>query len=233
VVIIPKKFVARFFYLFCRLYQDFGTATYNLMYYDQCQTLASQYGASIITPQTIGLSGDNYWIGSTHTCNTFEYFYNFGTAMCNWAFSVNYRSLTRYCMIGYITGCSTPPASCPSQHLSLATTWSPPIVASGACSWGTSPSTYYNLGAMTWKSCLGHATRLGAMLYPNYYFAWGWTSHRQLGPSKKAMYTTSWSSYGTADISTNVACVLARDPNAGTTNDLVPPNTIVYDGDTW
>ena len=49
-------------------YQDFG-----LLYYDQCSVLASEHGAMIITPYTIGLSGDNYWISQTHQCNTYEY----------------------------------------------------------------------------------------------------------------------------------------------------------------
>ena len=46
------------------MYQDMGAS----VFYDQCQTYASQYGANIITPQTIGLTGENYWIATACAC---------------------------------------------------------------------------------------------------------------------------------------------------------------------
>ena len=69
-----------FYFLFFQVwfYQDMGS-----MYYDQCQNAAATRGASIITPYTVGLTGDNYWLTSTHQCNTYEYIYNSGYSMGN------------------------------------------------------------------------------------------------------------------------------------------------------
>merc|ERR1711935_880207 len=50
-------------------YKDFGTR-----FYDQCMELASRAGASITTPDTLGItwpSGTKYWIPSGHMCSTF------------------------------------------------------------------------------------------------------------------------------------------------------------------
>ena len=73
------------------LYQDLGS-----LYYDQCQNAAAKHGASIITPYTVGLTGDNYWLSSTHQCNTYEYIFNSGTSMGNENVGVNVRSSIRY-----------------------------------------------------------------------------------------------------------------------------------------
>ena len=54
-------------------YQDYG-----LRHFDECFLLASNAGASIITPYTIGRTGDNYWVHSVHMCNTYEWITNNG-----------------------------------------------------------------------------------------------------------------------------------------------------------
>ena len=71
-------------------YQDMGS-----LYYDQCQTTAGVYGASIITPYTIGLLGDGYWFSSTHQCNTYEYVTNSGTGMGTESLGSGIRSSSR------------------------------------------------------------------------------------------------------------------------------------------
>merc|ERR1711935_1175222 len=50
-------------------YKDFGTRSY-----DQCMELASRAGASITTPDTLGItwpSGTKYWLPSGLMCNTY------------------------------------------------------------------------------------------------------------------------------------------------------------------
>src|SRR5262249_32755604 len=59
-------------------YQDFG-----VKFYDECQSLATQYGSMIITPWTIGLNKDNYWVQSVHQCNTYEWITNNGSSFGN------------------------------------------------------------------------------------------------------------------------------------------------------
>ena len=80
------------------VYQDYGS-----QYYDQCILLASNAGASIITPYTIGLSGDNYWVPSVHTCNTYEWVTGGGTSYAYQSISGGQRSTTKSCMVGYIS----------------------------------------------------------------------------------------------------------------------------------
>ena len=52
-------------------YKDFGTS-----YHDQCMEFASRAGASMTTPDTLGItwpSGTNYWVPSRIMCNTYWY----------------------------------------------------------------------------------------------------------------------------------------------------------------
>ncbi len=80
------------------IYQDYGS-----QHYDQCILLASDAGASIITPYTIGLTGDHYWVPSVHTCNTYEYVTGNGTSYTYQSIGGNQRSTTKSCMVGYIS----------------------------------------------------------------------------------------------------------------------------------
>jgi len=75
-------------------YTNYGSG----VYYDQCQLYASQHGASIITPQTIGLDGDNYWICSIYF-GTNQYFTLAGTSMLSEQ-PYSSRSTARSCMVG-------------------------------------------------------------------------------------------------------------------------------------
>ena len=47
-------------------YQDLG-----LLHFDECLLAASEAGALIITPHTVGATGDGYWSQSQHMCNTY------------------------------------------------------------------------------------------------------------------------------------------------------------------
>lgn len=79
-------------------YQDYGTK-----YYDECQLLASQAGASIITPGTIGLgTGDGYFVPSVHTCNTFEWISGSGSSYTYATQNSGQRSPQQQCMVGYM-----------------------------------------------------------------------------------------------------------------------------------
>ncbi|MBM4354850.1 MAG: hypothetical protein FJ109_13855 [Deltaproteobacteria bacterium] len=78
-------------------YQDYGTK-----YYDECQTLAGNAGAMIITPYTIGQSGDNYWVNSVHMCNTYEWIISSGTNFSYDNLGAYSRSSQRSCMVGYV-----------------------------------------------------------------------------------------------------------------------------------
>ncbi len=78
-------------------YQDFGTK-----YYDECQTLAGNAGAMIITPYTIGQSADNYWVNSVHMCNTYEWITGSGTSFSYDNLGAYARSSQRSCMVGYV-----------------------------------------------------------------------------------------------------------------------------------
>ena len=78
-------------------YQDYG-----LRHFDECFLLASNAGASIITPYTIGRTGDNYWVHSVHMCNTYEWITNNGRGFSYDNMGANQRSSRRSCMVGYI-----------------------------------------------------------------------------------------------------------------------------------
>jgi hypothetical protein len=80
-------------------YQDYGP-----QYYDQCLLLAADAGASIITPYTLGLSGDGYWVPSQHTCNTYQRIEGGGTSVGWVTQSSSQRSAAaRSCMVGYLS----------------------------------------------------------------------------------------------------------------------------------
>ncbi len=79
-------------------WEDFG-----LQYYNKCVELASDHGASIITPWTLGLSTIyEYWIMSQDECNAYNWINGTGT---NWVVddvvAETERSLEKRCMIGY------------------------------------------------------------------------------------------------------------------------------------
>jgi hypothetical protein len=78
-------------------YQDYGNK-----YYDECQTLAGNAGAMIITPYTIGKSGDGYWINSVHMCNTYEWITSSGGNFGVNNYGVAQRSSSQKCMVGYV-----------------------------------------------------------------------------------------------------------------------------------
>ncbi len=79
-------------------YQDYGQK-----YYDECQLLASQAGASIITPGTIGTgTGDGYWVPSVHTCNTYEWITGSGGSYTYSSVGGSQRSPQATCMVGYL-----------------------------------------------------------------------------------------------------------------------------------
>ena len=78
-------------------YQDYG-----LRHFDECFLLASNAGASIITPYTIGRTGDNYWVHSVHMCNTYEWITNNGRGFSYDNMGGGQRSSRRSCMVGYI-----------------------------------------------------------------------------------------------------------------------------------
>ena len=77
-------------------YQDYGN-----LYYDQCQAIASNAGAQIITPYTLGMNGDNYWINSVHMCNTYEYIGCNGTCFSYDNLGSYQRSSVQRCLVGY------------------------------------------------------------------------------------------------------------------------------------
>jgi hypothetical protein len=81
------------------------------------------------------------------------------------------------------------------------------------------------------------ASQYGAMPMAQAYTVYpGWISHRELSnPSVAALAWSSgsWDQYASFAITSNYNCILVRDPGAGSTNNLVPSNSVVYDGDTW
>jgi hypothetical protein len=79
-------------------YQDFGQK-----YIDECTLLAGQWGASIITPWTIGLqNGDNYWQGILHTCSVYSWSAANGS---NFGYDNTTNRLSiKGCMLGWIDG---------------------------------------------------------------------------------------------------------------------------------
>jgi len=78
-------------------YQDYG-----LLHFDECQLLAANAGASIITPYTIGSSGADYWVHTVHQCNTYEWVTAGGTNLGYDNLGVAQRSSRRNCMVGYV-----------------------------------------------------------------------------------------------------------------------------------
>jgi hypothetical protein len=78
-------------------YQDYGS-----VHFDQCMQYASDAGAIIITPYTIGQQGDNYWVHSVHMCCTYEWITNNGTNFAYDNVGGGQRSSSRNCMVGYI-----------------------------------------------------------------------------------------------------------------------------------
>jgi hypothetical protein len=78
-------------------YQDYG-----LRYFDECFLLAANAGANIITPYTIGQTGDNYWVHSVHMCNTYEWITSNGTSFAYDSVGGGVRSSRHSCMVGYI-----------------------------------------------------------------------------------------------------------------------------------
>jgi hypothetical protein len=78
-------------------YQDYGER-----HFDECFLLAANAGANIITPYTLGQTGDNYWLHSVHMCNTYEWITANGTGMGNDNVGAASRSSRRLCLVGYI-----------------------------------------------------------------------------------------------------------------------------------
>jgi hypothetical protein len=79
------------------LYTDFSNGgALNNIYYDQCQAYATQSGASIITPSTIGLSGDYYWLAGYTGGYYYQSIYLGNTITADFAGSGGSRSPTRY-----------------------------------------------------------------------------------------------------------------------------------------
>merc|ERR1711865_670447 len=206
-------------------YQDFGNK-----YYDECQLLASEAGASIITPQTIGQSGDGYWLFSVLQCNTYEYFTSSGTSFSYENLGGGSRSSARPCMVGYMGGGSDDGGSSSGSHgtedySGLGST------QAGGCSYDSANAYYWvNMGDMTWKQCAQTASDYAAMMAPGYYTSpqYGWFPHRN---GDNAM-TGSWASYVQQAITSNYHCIIGRDGRSDTyTNSL--SSSVSYDGDTW
>ena len=64
------------------LYTDFSNGgALNNIYYDQCQAYATQSGASIITPSTIGLSGEYYWLAGYTGTYAYQSIWNMGNSI--------------------------------------------------------------------------------------------------------------------------------------------------------
>ena len=78
-------------------YQNFGA-----MFYDQCQLLASNAGAMVITPYTLGLTGDNYFVSPQHACNVDDWVTNSGMSFGFEASSPGTRSTSHLCMVGFV-----------------------------------------------------------------------------------------------------------------------------------
>jgi hypothetical protein len=215
-------------------YKDYGAG----VYYDQCQYYAGLHGASIITPNTIGLTIDGnatYWVSSTHQCSTFEYFSISGNVM-GYENANPARSTARSCLIGFLAGCLAT-VHLPGVHVT--SKWVPLLTAKPGYTYGSAAITKYsNIGSMSWKQCLRYASQYGSMLFPGITTQWGWGTHREFLystgiPSGSAMYVTQTQSYQKTDITFSAPCILARDDNAGTLNSRVPTQSNFFDGDFW
>jgi hypothetical protein len=256
-------------------------------FHEQNHQFSGVRGASIITPYTVGLVGDGYWLSSTHQCNTFEYITSSGTNLGYESLSSGVRSSSRPCLIGYVNvftptpgpspvpstiptiapskvptlptaapttnfpatvvPSQTPSTSSPSTkqpttvpsfapsmpptliHLTL--TWSLYSSGSGGCTYSGGVLQYLNAGSLTWKNCMYAASNYGAMLFGSVYTimpAWG--GHRLNGV---AQYMSQYNIYASQAISSTGTCVLARDPNAGATNNQIPAMSRTYENDVW
>jgi hypothetical protein len=78
-------------------FQDYGPR-----YYDECMLLASDAGASMITPYTIGRTGADYWVHSVIACNVYNWITAGGTNFAYDNVGVAVRSSVRNCMVGYV-----------------------------------------------------------------------------------------------------------------------------------
>jgi len=78
-------------------FQDYG-----LMHYDQCQLAASEAGATMITPYTIGRAGADYWVQSVIACNVYNWITAGGSGFAYDNLSGGARSSQRNCMVGYV-----------------------------------------------------------------------------------------------------------------------------------
>jgi hypothetical protein len=78
-------------------YEDFGP-----LYYDECQLIASEAGASMITPYTLGRTGADYWVQSVIACNVYNWITAGGTNFAYDNIGSGQRSSRRNCMVGYV-----------------------------------------------------------------------------------------------------------------------------------
>jgi hypothetical protein len=79
-------------------YQDYGPR-----FYDECQLLASNAGASIITPHTVGLPATAaHWVHQIHLCNVYAYVNAAGTGFAYDNYGSGQRSSQQRCMVGYV-----------------------------------------------------------------------------------------------------------------------------------
>lgn len=77
------------------MYKDFGS-----MHHDQCTQKATQYGAHVITPSTVGLSsGGSYHVVTHHACCTYQ-FRSGTTGFSYQSIGAYQRSQTASCMLG-------------------------------------------------------------------------------------------------------------------------------------
>jgi len=91
-------------------YQDFGP-----MYYDECQLLASDAGALIISPYTVGLEATTeYWTLPVYTCNYYFWLNQAGTTFSYQSIGSGGRTTyQKSCMIGYVDATQLPYPSPP------------------------------------------------------------------------------------------------------------------------
>ena len=120
----------------------------------------------------------------------------------------------------------------PPTLIHLVFSWSGYSSSSGSCTFNSGGVVQYMIAgsSMSWKNCIYTASEYGAMLYGSQYTGWGWGAHRL---NSVAEYVTSWPTYATRSISSLGTCVLARDPLAGSVNNRIPANSILYENDIW
>ena len=133
-----------------------------------------------------------------------------------------------------------PTTSTPTANPSFAPTMPPTLIhltqswgtglssSGGSCTYSGGITQFLSYGTTSWKYCIYNASAYGAMLFGSQYTGWGWGAHRT---NANAEYVTSWPTYSTLSIYTPGACILARDPSAGTTRNLIPTNSITYEND--